>query len=66
MIIEAIEEGQLLRAVGLVFGDIEIDRNQPDTAPPSAMPRNHRVGERIKVVLDKGGDMVYKNEKGRR
>ena len=52
--------------MGLVFGDIEIDRNQPDTAPPSAMPRNHRVDERIKVVLDKGGDMVYKNEKGRR
>jgi len=30
VIIETIEEGELLRPVGLVFGAIEIDRNQPD------------------------------------
>jgi hypothetical protein len=38
VIVEAIEEGELLRAVGLVFGGIEIDRNQPDAAPAAAMP----------------------------
>ena len=47
VIVEAIEEGQLLRAVGLVFGDIEIDRDQPDAASAAAMPGNHRVGERV-------------------
>ena len=47
VIVEAIEEGQLLRAVGLVLGDIEIDRDQPDAAAAAAMPRNHRVGERV-------------------
>ncbi len=47
VIIEAIEEGELLRAVGLVFSAIEIDRNQPDAPSASAMPRNHRVGERV-------------------
>ena len=47
MIVEAIEEGELLRAVGLVFGDIEIDGDQPDAASASAMPGNHRVGERV-------------------
>ena len=47
VIVEAIEEGELLRAVGLVVGDIEIDRNEPDAAPSPAMPGNHRVGERV-------------------
>jgi hypothetical protein len=41
VIIEAIEEGELLRAVRLVFRDIQIDRNQPHAAPPPAVPRNH-------------------------
>ena len=47
VIIEAIEEGQLLGAVGLVLGGIEIDRDQPDAAAAAAMPGNHRVGERV-------------------
>src|SRR3989442_15500145 len=47
VIVEAIEEGELLRAMGLVFGGIEIDRNQPDAPSATAMPRNHRVGERV-------------------
>ena len=47
VIVEAIEEGELLRAVGLVLGDIEIDRDQPDAASAATMPGNHRVGERV-------------------
>jgi hypothetical protein len=47
VLIEAIEEGELLRPVGLVFRDIEIDRNQSDAAPPPAVSRNHRVGQRV-------------------
>ena len=47
MIVEAIEEGQLLGAVGLVLGGIQIDRDQPDAAAAAAMPGNHRVGERV-------------------
>ena len=58
VIIEAIEEGELLRAVGLVFGDIEIDRNEADAAPPSAMPRNHRVGERVPIASSIRGAAV--------
>ena len=33
--------------MGLVFGDIEIDGDQPDAASASPMPGNHRVGERV-------------------
>jgi len=47
MIIEPVEEGELLPAVGLVFGDIKIDGNQPDTAPSATMPRDHGIGERV-------------------
>jgi len=47
VIIEAIEEGELLRAVGLVFRAIEIDRDQANAPSASAMSRNHRVGERL-------------------
>ena len=47
VIVEAIEEGQLLGAVGLVLGGIQIDRDQPDAASAAAMPGNHRVGERV-------------------
>ena len=44
MIIEAIEEGELLRAVGLVFGDIEVDRDQASAPSPAAMAGQHPVG----------------------
>ncbi len=45
MIVEAVEEGELLGPMGLVVGDIQIDRDQPDAAPPPAMAGNHGVGE---------------------
>ena len=41
------EEGELLRAVRLVFGDIEINRDEADVSSPPLMARNHRVGERL-------------------
>ena len=47
VIIEAIEEGELLRAVGLVFGDIEVDRDQASAPSPAAMAGQHPVGERV-------------------
>jgi hypothetical protein len=47
VIVEAVEERELLRAVSLVFGDIEIDGDQPHAASASTMPGNHRVGERV-------------------
>jgi hypothetical protein len=47
VIAEAIEERQLLGAVGLVLGHIEIDSDQAHAAPPATMPRNDRVGQRF-------------------
>jgi hypothetical protein len=47
VIVEAIEERELLRPVGLVFGDIEIDGDQAHAAAASPMPGNHGVGERV-------------------
>jgi hypothetical protein len=47
VVVEAIEEGELLRAVRLVFGDIEIDGDEADPAPPPPMARNHCVRQRV-------------------
>jgi hypothetical protein len=47
VVVEAIEEGQLLRAVRLVVGDIEIDGDEANVSAPPPMARNHRVGERV-------------------
>ena len=37
----------MLRAVGLVFGDIEVDRDQASAPSPAAMAGQHPVGERV-------------------
>ena len=47
VIIEAIEERELLRAVRLVFCDIEINRDEADASAPAPMPRNHGIRERV-------------------
>ena len=43
--VEAIEEGELLRAVGRIFGQVEIDRDPAHAAPPPPMLRDHGVGQ---------------------
>ncbi len=43
---EPIEEGELLRAVGLVVRHIEVDRDQPDAAPAPTMLGDHGVRKR--------------------
>ncbi len=47
VVVEAIEEGQLLRAVRLVFGRVEVDRDPPHAAAATPMPGNHGVGQRV-------------------
>jgi hypothetical protein len=50
--VNAIDSADVLKALSPIW------TTKPETA--------RRLKQRIKVVLDKGGDMLYKNEKGRR
>ncbi len=43
---EPLEDGERLRAVGLVVRHIEVDRDQPDAAPAPTMPGDHGVRTR--------------------
>lgn len=45
--IEAVEEGELLRAVRGILGEVEIDRDPPRLGAPSAMLRDDGIGQRL-------------------